>query len=211
MMNPLLILLLLIDLRLLVTSRLNSAIRWAGAQGFLLGLLALNNAGLHAGPGALVLIALTIGLKGLVFPWLLLRSLRASGGRREVEPYVSANLSLFLGLILLGISYWLGDRLSLPGIPVGSPLVAASFFSILTGFLLIIARKKAIMQVLGFLVLENGIYLFGTGLARHTPLFVELAVLLDLLVAVFVMGITLFQINQEFDHMDTDQFHSLQE
>jgi len=211
MMDTLLILLLLIDLRLLVTSRLNSAIHWAGAQGLLLGLLALNNAGLHAGFGATLLIALTIGSKGFVFPWLLLRALRSTGGHREVEPYVSANLSLLLGMVLLGISYWLGDRLALPGIEKGSLLVGVAFFSILTGFLLIIARKKAIMQVLGFLVLENGIYLFGTGLAPHTPLFVELAVLLDLLVAVFVMGITLFQITQEFDHMDTDQFHHLKE
>jgi len=210
-MNIILVLILLINLQLLASNRLTSAIRWAGAQGILLGVLALMNTGSEAGIGAIALIFLTIALKGGVFPWLLSRALRTTGTRREVEPYLSVNMSLLFGLGMLGISFWLGEQLPLTETSVTSPIVTMAFFSILTGFFLIIARKKAIMQVLGFLILENGIYLFGAGLVRHTSLLVELAVLLDLFVAVFVMGITIFHITQEFDHMDTDRFSSLKE
>jgi hydrogenase-4 component E len=76
---------------------------------------------------------------------------------------------------------------------------------------LIISRKRAVSQVLGFLVLENGVYTFGVGLAPHTSLLVEAGVLLDVFVAVFVMGITIFHINREFDHIETNRLNTLRD
>ena len=103
------------------------------------------------------------------------------------------------------LSLWLSERLPLPQVPISSLIVPVALCTSLIGLFVIISRKKAITQVLGYLVLENGIYAFGVGVVPHSPLLVELGVLLDVFVAVFVMGITIFHINRQFDHIDTDR------
>ncbi|PJC48561.1 MAG: hypothetical protein CO035_02865 [Candidatus Omnitrophica bacterium CG_4_9_14_0_2_um_filter_42_8] len=70
---------------------------------------------------------------------------------------------------------------------------------------------KALTQIIGYLILENGIYFFGSILLGEQPLLVELAVLLDVFVAVFVMGIAVFHINREFDHIDTHKLSELKD
>ena len=114
-------------------------------------------------------------------------------------------------LAALGASFWIGQRLPLPSSMTSALLVPVALSSILIGLFLIVSRKKAVNQVLGFLVLENGIFTFGVGLVRELSLLVELGVLLDVFVAVFVMGIMIFHISREFDHLDTDQLSTLKE
>jgi hydrogenase-4 component E len=79
----------------------------------------------------------------------------------------------------------------------------------LIGFLVLVSRRKALTQVIGYLVIENGVYVFGQSVAAQMPFLVELGILLDLLVGVFVMGIVIHQINREFDHIDVDQLNLL--
>lgn len=88
------------------------------------------------------------------------------------------------------------------------PVALATMF---TGFLLLITRRKAITQVLGYLMLENGIFIIGVLLSDALPLMVEGGVLLDLLVGVFVMGIVLNQINREFSTLNTERLSALKE
>ena len=78
-----------------------------------------------------------------------------------------------------------------------------------TGLFIVLARKKALTQVIGFLVFENGITLFGAAVMREHPVIVELGILLDVLVLVFIMGIAVNQINREFSHIDSDRLNSL--
>jgi hydrogenase-4 component E len=87
--------------------------------------------------------------------------------------------------------------------------VPVGFTMMTTGMFLIVARRTAVNQVIGYLVLENGIYAFGLALVRDIPLLVELGVLMDMFVAVFVMGIAIYHINREFDHMDSEKLTSL--
>ena len=136
---------------------------------------------------------------------LLLRAMREAEVRREIEPYVGYSLSILLGLAALLLALWLSARLPLPLAPVSSLVVPVALFTSFVGLFVIISRKKAITQVLGYLMLENGIYTFGVGLVQGTPMLIELGVLLDVFVAVFVMGITIFHINRQFDHLDTDR------
>jgi hydrogenase-4 component E len=89
--------------------------------------------------------------------------------------------------------------------------VPASLATVLTGFLLLVTRRKAITQVVGYLVLENGIFIMGLTLVEAMPLLVEVGVLLDLLVGVFVMGIILNHIHREFSSLDTARLSSLKE
>ena len=147
----------------------------------------------------------------MAFPWLLARVLRDADVHREVEPIVGYTASLLIGTLTLALSLWLSPRLPLPTKPIASLLVPVALFTMLAGLFLIVSRRKALTQVLGYLVLENGIYAFGVGLVQGTPLLVELGVLLDVFVAVFVMGIAIFHINREFDHIDTDRLAVLRD
>ena len=197
------------NLVMLGSSRLAVLIRMCALQGVLLGLLPL-----LTGSGEFVwhrvLIAVgTLGLKGIVFPLLLSRARERSDVRREIEPYVSYNLSLAGGMGALVFSLWLGARLPLPEHLGSSLLVPLALFTFLVGLFLITTRKKALTQVVGYLAMENGVYAFGVAMALETPLIVELGVLLDVFVAVFLMGIVIFQISREFEHIDTDRLSSL--
>jgi hydrogenase-4 component E len=209
--NIILVLVVLTNLKLLGSSRLGASIRDVALQGVVLGLLpvvahsqelSLRIAGLAAG---------AVVLKGMVFPWLLFRAVREAEVAREVEPYVGYVTSLLAGVLILGVSFWMCTRLPIPATIASPWLAPVALFSIFAGLFLIISRKRAVSQVLGFLVLENGVYTFGVGLSPQTPLLVEAGVLLDVFVAVFVMGITLFHINREFDHIDTDRLSTLKD
>lgn len=202
--------LILTNLVVLGSSRLNTCIRVIALQGVALGTLPL-----MAGPGVLPLriIGLTAGtmaLKGFVFPWLLLRALRQAEVRREVEPYVGYIWLVVVGLASLGISVWLGSRLPLPGAAQhGGLVVPVALFMIFVGLFVIISRRKALSQILGYIILENGIYAFGMVMLAEVPVLVELGVLLDAFVAVFVMGVAIYHISREFDHVDADQLDTL--
>jgi len=207
--NLILVLVVLTNLKLLASSRLGASIRVVAAQGVVLGLLPVlahvHELSLHFAAMAVG----TIALKGVVFPWLLFRALREAEVTREVEPYVGYISSILVGVMVLAASFWLGGRLPVTTAGVSSLLVPSALFSILAGLFLIVARKRAVNQVLGFLVLENGIYTFGVGVVAETPFLVELGVLLDAFVAVFVMGIAVYHINREFDHIETDRLDRL--
>jgi len=202
------VLIILLDLALAVTGSLSSCIRLVAVQGVVAGLLPL-----LAGSGAphlraLLFAAVIMTLKGAVFPWLLMRARDKSGARKDVEPLISYPASIVLCLGAFIASSWMGSRLPLPETQVAW-IVPASLATIFTGFLLITTRSKAITQVLGYLVIENGIYIFGLALFVEQPMMVELAILLDVFVAVFVMGIAIFHISREFDHIDTAELSEL--
>jgi len=107
--------LILTNLVVLGSSRLNTCIRVIALQGVMLSTLPLMG-GAGVLPLRMALLTLvTVGLKGIVFPWLLLRALRQAEVRREVEPYIGYIWSVLVGLVSLGVSVWLGSRLPLPG------------------------------------------------------------------------------------------------
>jgi hydrogenase-4 component E len=203
-------LLVITDLLLLGSSRLRSCIRVVAIQGVVVSLLPLL---LHGGEGVSRAWALTVGgvaVKGTIFPWLLLRVLREAGVRREVEPFVGHTLSVLVGASSLVFALWVDTRLHLPATLAGSPLtVPVGLATLLIGLFVIVSRRKAITQVLGYIVVENGIYAVGVALVGGVPLLVELGVLLDVFVAVFIMSIAAYHISREFDHIDVDQLDRL--
>ncbi|MBI4516616.1 MAG: hydrogenase [Deltaproteobacteria bacterium] len=207
--DTLLVLLALSGVLLLGSSRLVRCIRIVAFQGVVLGLLTLAAHQHEFSWRTLGLAVAIAALKGAGFPWLLSRVLRQADVRREVEPFVSYNLSLLAGTMALPVSLWLSARLPLPTPPISALVVPVALFTTLAGLLLIVSRRTALTQVLGYLVLENGVYAFGVGLVEGTPMVVELGILLDVFVAVFVMGIAIFHINREFDHIDADQLAAL--
>lgn len=211
MTDAFLVFLVLTNFMLFVSSRLSARIRLTAMQGILLGVLTVL---LQIGELSLrtwLLAAGSAAIKAGVFPWLLNRAIHETHVRRTVEPFVGYTPSLLIGALLLGVSFWLGERLPVPIANIDTLVVPAALFSILSGLFFITSRKTALAQVLGYLVLENGIYTFGIALAQEQPLLVELGVTLDLLVGVFVMGITIFHISREFDHIDVGQLSVLKD
>ena len=182
-----LVLMILTNFLLLGSSRLLGCIKTAAFQGILVALLPVVVTGSNL-TFRLIAICITIAaLKGFVFPHLLSTNLRSSNTSREVQPLVGYTTSIVVGVLSLAISFWLDSKLLLP-IGSNSQLVVPVAFSMLfTGLFLIIARRTAINQVLGYLILEDGIYSFGFAIVGDIPVLIELGVLMDLFVAVFVM------------------------
>jgi hydrogenase-4 component E len=209
--DSVLVFLVLTNFLLLGSRRLAARIRLSAVQGVLLGMLTILVHADNIGLRTLLLAIGTMTVKAGIFPWLVSRAIRETDVRRSVEPFLGYTLSVLMGTLLLALSIWMSSRLPLPGAQAGSLVVPVAFFSIFAGLLLVVSRKTALMQVLGYLVLENGIYTFGIALAYEQQLLVELGVLLDLLVAVFVMGIIIFHISREFDHIEVDRLSTLKD
>jgi hydrogenase-4 component E len=210
-MDLILVLLTLTGFAFLGSSRLQFCIRMLALQGVLLGLMPLAGNPRASLFRALALAVVSIGVKGVVLPRFLNRAMERVDARREVEPFVGFHVSLLAGILCLGVSFWLSSRLPRMDESQSVLAVAVAFFNIFIGLMVIITRRKALTQVIGYLVMENGVYIFGIALALETPLLVELGILLDVFVAVFVMGIMIFQISRTFDHIDTDQLTSLKD
>jgi hydrogenase-4 component E len=202
--------LLLINLVALGTSRIGTMVRAVALQGVLLGLLAL------AAHGELdfrigLLVVASVGVKGWLIPVILFRALRDVAIKREVEPSLGFLPSLLLGALATVLAVGAANRLPLVETRLAPLMIPASFATIAAGFILLTARRKAISQVLGYLVLENGIFVFGLLLVDAMPFLVETGVLLDLLVGIFVLSIIIHHINREFASLDTRRLSLLKE
>jgi hydrogenase-4 component E len=202
-----LLLVVLSDLAILGTSRLSSCIRGLAAQGVLLGLLPVLIApqlSVHA-----VSLALgTVIVKAVVLPWFLAWAIREAAVRREIEPIVGFIASQLLGALAVALAFAIASRL--PLLVMQQPLlVPVSLATLIIGFIVLTTRRKALVQVVGYLILENGIYLFGLTQTESVPFLIELGVLLDVFVGVFIMGIVVFHINREFDSLDATRLTEL--
>jgi hydrogenase-4 component E len=215
LINALLVTVLVLNLFTLGTSRLQSVIRIVAAQGALLGVITFL---MHEHPTFPILLsaAAAVLIKGIVIPAVMLRSLRSAEIKREVEPFIGFLPSIILGAVATATVLLFSQALAapsgaLPGNGAPSLLIPASISTVLIGFIIIVSRYKAITQVLGYLVLENGIYIFGALLVEAIPLVVEMGMLLDLFVGVFVISIITNHINRAFSSMDTRRLVSLKE
>lgn len=204
-MSPLASLLLscvvLTDFAILATSRMSTCIRVIGLQGLILAALPLalhpdwsfHTMGLALG---------TAAVKAVALPWFLGWAIREVNVRREVEPLVGYVTSVLLGAVAVAASFLVAPTLPLPD-REGTLLVAVALSNVLAGLIVLTTRLKAITQVVGYLMLENGIYVFGLTQTQRVPFLLELGVLLDVFVGVFVMGIVVFHINREFDSLES--------
>jgi hydrogenase-4 component E len=213
-LDTLLIVALALNFFALGVSRIRAVIQAVAFQGILLGIApVVLHAILHAGIGlrGILLAAGTIVLKGLAIPALLYRAMREADIQQEVQPLVSPMNSLLLGAVGTGLALLFSYTLPLADRHRDLLLVPASLSTVWTGFLMLTVRTKAITQVLGYLLLENGIFLFGLLLLEAMPFLVEVGVLLDLFTGVFVMGIIIHHVSREFTPTSGEGLSELKE
>ncbi len=210
LLDSLLIAALALNFVALGVSRIRAVINAVAIQGIMLGVLPVL---VHSEIGirGVLLMAVTILVKGAVIPGFLVHAMREADIQHEVKPVVNYMTSLLLGAVGTGLAIVFASTLPLADEHSGVLLVPASLATVWTGFLMLTTRKKAIMQVLGYLLLENGIYLFGLLLLKAMPFLVEVGVLLDLFTAVFVMGIIIHHISREFASISTEHLTELKE
>ena len=196
-------LLLLNDLFLLAAPGVTWLIRLTAFQGVLLGSLLFDMD--HALLGAAVL-----GIKGILLPVLLARTYKHIG-RREKTRHLNHAIAVLMGVLGLVFSLWLENRMDLmPGL-FPDLLFPAAITTLFCGLILVVGRATALSQVIGYLVAENGMFLLGAPLMAAGAIWFELALLLDIFVAVFVMGIAIGHIGEKFESMDTARFRSLRD
>jgi hydrogenase-4 component E len=207
LIDMVLVLTLLLDLGILAVSRLVTGVRFFAAQSLLLAFLPLMGTVLHGEVFSLhapLVVAGTLALKVTLIPYILIRIIRSGEIHAEITPLLGFTASVFVGAALVVASFAVAARLPLPVAPISNLIVPTSLSTVLVGLLMLITRVNAITQVLGFLLVENGIFVFGLTLLRSMPVLVELGILLDVFVGVFIMAIVVYHIRREFDHMDTD-------
>ena len=203
----LLLLVVLTDFWVLGATRLSSTIRATAIQGALLAALPLALHP-HLSPH---LVGLTLGVlvvKAFTVPYFLTRAIREAAVRREVEPLIGFTSSLMLGAAAVALSFAIAPRFPLPEMK-STTLVPVALSTAIIGLVVLTTRNKAVNQVVGYLLLENGIYVFGLSQAERVPFLVELGVLLDVFTGVFIMGIVVFHINREFDSLDSARLTEL--
>lgn len=207
---PLLVLILLLNLFVLGTSRLRAVIGTSALQGVALGVLTVAK---HA-EITFEIVAVAVGavaIKGIVIPRLLHKAMRDAAIEREVAPLIGFIGSILVGAIGTALAVIFSSTLPLRETDVNSLILPSSFATVLTGFIVLTTRRKAITQVVGYLILENGIFIMGLALIDAMPFLVEVGVLLDLFVAIFVMGIIINHISREFASTDVAQLTQLKE
>ncbi len=202
---------LMLCISLACSSRLLHCIRITAAQGLAVALFPLAAWNWKAGVpafGVLFVAAAGLVVKALLLPVLLERTMRKAHVKRELEPMIGYTQSLMLVLCAGAAAFYFCRRMTVPegASPLGPP---TAFTVMFTGLLMIVARRKAITQAIGFLTFENGISLFGMSMLLESGFLVELGILLDVFVLVFVMGIAVFHISREFAHIDADRLHQL--
>jgi hydrogenase-4 component E len=201
------------DLVLAGASRLKSAVRFVAMQGVVVGILPVLmwNWSDEGCPGARVWIIAFVNtlVKGVALPMLLMYAVRKARTRRELEPIVSFHVSQLIVFFVAIGAFAVGRLLHVHASSASELAVPVALTTMGTGLLLICGRKKAITQVLGFLILENGISVFGAAILLEYGIVVELGILLDVFALVFILGIAVFQISRTFSSTDTDKLNHL--
>ncbi len=208
-MVQLIIALILVSTFLILGStRLYSCVRAFGIQSFLLACVA-GIVAYSTGKNDIYIVALlTLVIKAAVIPYIFIYIIREIKVKREIELYVNVSPSLIIGGVLVVISYYLIRSINIIS-GLSSFALSASMSLVSIGLFVMISRKKAIMQMLGILIMENGLFLGAISLTYGMPLLVELGIFFDVLIGVLIMGILIFRINKTFESIDTDMLKTL--
>lgn len=201
---------MLVTAYLMVAQRaLFTAIRLYALQSMLLGGVAVVMGFTDHRTHLLASAALTIGLKGLLIPWFLMRVIDRIGIHREIEPIINVPASLLICLGLTVVGYRVSARLADGLEGAAHHVIGVSLSMLLMGLFLMVTRRKAVTQILALLTVENAVFLVALGATTGMPLIVELGISFDVIVAVLVLGVLVHRIVDRFESMDVSRLSKL--
>jgi hydrogenase-4 component E len=203
--------LLLLAFAMLAQRRVLSLINLFAMQGFALavstGIVAYGTHQTHLYWSA----GLTLVLKVMLLPWLLHRLIRQLDVKWDVEGLINIPTTMLVGIVLVVFSFNLALPISQLSHTVTRATLGIAMASVMLSFLMMITRRKAIPQVVGFLAMENGLFFAATSATYGMPMVVELGIALDVLVGMIILGVFFFQIREQFDSLDLKHMEKLKE
>lgn len=211
LINVLAALLLLISFAMLSrrrTQRLIALLAWQGAILCISTCLVAHSSGISE---LYYSAALTLMLKVVGLPWILHILIYRLGAQWDSETLVNIPTTMLVGLVLVIFAFGLAQPISMLATTITRHTLGIALAVILLSFLMMITRRKAITQVIGFLAMENGLFFAATSATYGMPMVIELGIALDVLVGVFILGIFFFQIREQFESLDLHHLETLKE
>ncbi|MBI3460605.1 hydrogenase [Candidatus Acetothermia bacterium] len=195
----------------LAIKRLYVHVRLYATQSFFLALVAFLVAAFGGEPHIFIAAALTFIFKVILMPFLFRRIINRLNVQQEAQLTLNVPASLIVAAgLVLGADYLTRTILETnQTFELSRNVLTVSLSVVLMGLFTMVTRKKALTQVIGFLTIENGLFLAGIAITAGMPMIVELGVLFDVLVAVFIMGVLLYRINETFDTINVEKLTKL--
>ena len=193
--------LVLVSFMMLYQVRLYALLNTLALHALVLSLSVAWQAHIQDSPHLYVTAAFALGFKAILVPWALRRMVFRMGVHREIETVVSVGLTMLAGMALVALSLEVMLPVTANADPIAREDIALALSVVLIGLLMMVTRRNAVSQVVGFMSLENGINLAATG-ARGMPLVVEISIAFSILIAFIVIGIFLFRNRERFDTVD---------
>ncbi len=204
-------LLLLIAFAMLSQRRVLSLINLYALQGLVLALSTATVAYSTHQEHLYYSAALTLFLKVLLLPWILHRLIRRLNIKWDVETLLNIPTTMLLGIALVIMAFNVALPISQMAGTFTRATLGIATASVLLSFLMMITRRKAVPQVIGFLSMENGLFFAATSATYGMPMVVELGIALDVLVGTVILGIFFFQIREAFDSLELRHLERLRE
>ncbi len=193
--------LVLVSFLQLYQTRLPALLNVFALHAFVLALSVAWQAYVQHAPHLYVTALIALAFKAVFIPIALHRIIARLGIHREVETAVGIGLTMLVGIGLVALSMVIMLRVTATADPLTREDLAFALAVVLLGLLMMVTRRNAVSQVVGFMSLENGLILAATG-AKGMPLVVEISVAFSVLIAFIVIGIFLFRIRERFDTVD---------
>jgi len=197
-------LMLLVSFALLAQHRMLSVLHWFAAQGILLSITAAVVAYSSGHEELYVSAVMTLLLKGFLLPWLLWRVIRQLHVHREVEPLMNNAVTMMLALGITLFAFHVIQPIELISELTTRNTMSIATACVLLAMLMMMTRKKAITQVVGFLAVENSLFFAAIGATNGMPMVVEIGIAFDVLIAALIFGVFFFEIRNTFDSMEVD-------
>ena len=154
---------------------------------------------------------LTLILKAILLPWILHRLVRRLHVKSDVESLINVPTTMMFGIVLVIIAFNVALPISQLSSTITRGTLGIALATVMLAFLMMITRTKAIPQVVGFLAMENGLFLAATSATYGMPMVVELGIALDVLVGAIILGVFFFQIREQFDSLDIRHMERLKD
>lgn len=193
--------LVLVSLMLLYQDRLSALLNVFAFQALVLALSVAWQAYVQGAPHLYLTAFIALSVKAIIIPLALHRMIRRLGIHREVETAINIGPTMLAGLSLVALSMVVILRVTADADMLAREDLAFALSVVLLGLLMMVTRRNAVSQVVGFMSLENGLILAATG-AKGMPFVVEISVAFSVLIAFIVIGIFLFRIRERFDTVD---------